>query len=136
LYNVAPIMIEYFTYVADPSTVCYDFGLCDYPDDDWNEHGDDGEDYDDEDYNNHPDDEGHDEEDGWEEEEKRTTQIALHPLDTCNYCTMIVGWLEYYVQTDSGVDEMRAVFDSYICQVTQNMESMVREQKKKKQGKK
>jgi len=34
--NVAPVLIEYFTMVADPSTVCYDFGVCEFPtDDDW-----------------------------------------------------------------------------------------------------
>lgn len=120
-------MIEYFTYVADPSTVCFDFGLCDYPDEDWNEHGDSGEDY--EDYEPDVDESaGHDEEDGWEEE-KRITTVALHPQDTCNYCTMIVGWLEYYVKSDAGVDEMKAVFDSYICQITQNLDSMVRNEK-------
>jgi len=120
LYNVAPVMIEYFTYVADPSTVCYDFGVCEYPsDDEWKTGGADRTS--ENSRSNEPAD--LDEDDGTKMD-TRAVAMKLHPQDNCNYCTMLVGWLSFYVESDAGVDELKTVFDAYICQITQNMENL------------
>jgi len=171
IYNMAPVMIEYFTAVADPSTVCYDFGICDYPgEDEWHvtedDQYDDGgdEEYDDDDWEEWDDNEDGDEDEDWSDWKRRRAllkkrnnnknnnkniknnnnnrrkgnkagqnegagllkhnQAHLHPEDTCNYCSMILDSMRYYVEKDSTAQQIKTLFDSYVCGVSDNIDTV------------
>ena len=111
-------MIEYFTAVADPSTVCYDFGICEYPgEDDWHVTDDEEDEGSESEYQ---------ESDDYEETDwkKRAVESHLHPADTCNYCSMLLDSMRYYLENDSTANQIKSLFGAYVCGISDNIESV------------
>jgi len=129
--SFAPYIMQYLTGVADPSTVCYDLGACEYPsNDEWNSASE--QDQSQSQMEAEPEDESEEsydsqsssEDDNWDDDgdwKKRAVRSQLSAQDTCGYCTLMVNWMSTYIENDAGVQEVKDVLDSYVCSVTQNM---------------
>jgi len=120
IVNLSPMVFQYLTAVADPSTICYDVGICSYPGDDWDEDGEEDPEDDEEYASQHAgSDDDWDDDGDWKM--KRAVTSKLHPDDTCTYCAILVGWLTSYIESDAGVNEAKYILENYICSITQNI---------------
>jgi len=125
--GAAPYLFSYVTAYADPSTVCYDLGACEYPsNDEWNQHSEESTAQDPaSEYEESYDIEHYEEDDNWDDDgdwKKRAAHNTLHPEDTCSYCSLVVSWLSGYMDSDTGAAEVTEIMDNYVCSVTQNMQ--------------
>jgi len=50
--------------------------------------------------------------------------MNMHSFDTCNYCSMIVSWLEFYIGQDASSEEVAYILENYICNISENLDQV------------